>query len=121
VDHPNSIVWARTDIWCGDSRLVYTASTHDLDARKDMVMADVEQESLADDDEFSEEGSEGGPSATPVAKSFQEMATRNVSRARKSFTRGDGEENTLGAYTMQAAIVYAILDLADAVRSNQGL
>jgi hypothetical protein len=58
---------------------------------------------------------EKGEKAEP---SFQELAARNVARARRAFGGEDGEKAAPAEYLMQSAIVFAILDLADAVRSN---
>ena len=51
--------------------------------------------------------------------SFKELAARNVARARRAFGGEDGEKTAPAEYLMQSAMVFAILDLADAVRSNQ--
>jgi hypothetical protein len=50
--------------------------------------------------------------------SFNELAVREVARARRAFGDDDGAKTAPGEYLMQSAIVFAILDLADAVRSN---
>jgi hypothetical protein len=50
--------------------------------------------------------------------SFKELAARNVARARRGFGGEDGEKTVPAEYLMQSAIVFAILDLADAVRST---
>jgi hypothetical protein len=54
--------------------------------------------------------------------SYKEMAARNVTRARKALGEENAEKPMISDHLMQSAIVFAILDLADAVRSNpQGL
>ena len=50
--------------------------------------------------------------------SFNELAAKNVARARKTYGE-DGDKTAPAEHLMQSAIVFAILDLADAVRSNQ--
>ena len=61
-----------------------------------------------------EKGEKGEPS-------FRELAARNVARARRGFGGEDGEKTAPAEYLMQSAIVFAILDLADAVRSTSRL
>ena len=61
-----------------------------------------------------EKGEKGEPS-------FKELAARNVARARRGFGGEDGEKTAPAEYLMQSAIVFAILDLADAVRSTSRL
>jgi hypothetical protein len=51
--------------------------------------------------------------------SFKEMATRNVASARKAIPNEEGKTAT-AEHLMQSAMVYAILDLADAVRGGSG-
>jgi hypothetical protein len=94
-------------------------------------MTDVEPEglgaddaALADDSDQDEEtsastGKKGG--AAKTEPTLKLMATRNVGRARKSFTGEEEEKNAMGEYLMQSAVVYAILELADAVRSSRPL
>ena len=50
--------------------------------------------------------------------SFKEMATRNLASARKTVTNGDGDKTATAEHLLRSAMVYAILDLADAVRSG---
>jgi hypothetical protein len=61
-----------------------------------------------------EKGEKGEPS-------YKELAARNVARARRAFGVEDGEKTAPAEYLMQSAIVFAILDLADAVRSTSRL
>jgi hypothetical protein len=49
--------------------------------------------------------------------SFKEMATRNVARARAGIPN-EGDKTATAELLMKSAIVYAILDLADAVRGG---
>ena len=51
-------------------------------------------------------------------RSFEELAIRNVALGRRAFGGEGGEKTAPAEYLMQSAIVFAILDLADAVRSN---
>src|SRR5262245_39632918 len=98
-------------------------------------MSDVEQEDLAEDEELAQDdddeagddeelsaSAEGGSGRRELKgeASFKEMATRNIGRARKSLGNSDGEKSAMAEYLMQSALVYAILDLSDAVRSNPG-
>ena len=80
------------------------------------------------EDEVAEPAAEGegeGPAAGATRSrdmSFGTMANRNLQRARKSVMTkgGDADDDAAQAqFMIQAATVYAILDLADAVR-NQG-
>jgi hypothetical protein len=48
--------------------------------------------------------------------SFKQMATRNVAGARKAIPNEEGDMTATAEHLMQSAMVYAILDLADAVR-----
>jgi hypothetical protein len=51
--------------------------------------------------------------------SFKEMAVRNVASARKAIPNEEDEDKTARAERlMQSAMVYAILDLAEAVRGG---
>jgi hypothetical protein len=53
--------------------------------------------------------------------SFGTMANRNLQRARKSvMSKGEGEaeDESKAQFLVQSATVYAILDLADAVRKQ---
>jgi len=65
-------------------------------------------------EEKREKGEKGEPS-------FKELAARNVARARRALGGEDGEKTAPAEYLMQSAIVFAILDLADAVRSGSRL
>jgi hypothetical protein len=56
--------------------------------------------------------------AERVELSFKEMATRSVARARRALPEEEADKAATSEQMMQSAIVYAILDLADAVRSN---
>jgi len=49
--------------------------------------------------------------------SFKEMATRNVASARKNIPN-EGDKTATAEHLMRSAMVYAILDLADAVRGG---
>jgi hypothetical protein len=48
------------------------------------------------------------------------MAAKNVARARRTIPE-DEANNAMAEHLMQSAIVFAILDLADAVRTNPKL
>jgi hypothetical protein len=50
--------------------------------------------------------------------SFKEMATRSVERARRGLPEEEGDKTATAEHLMQSGIVYAILDLADAVRGG---
>ena len=58
-------------------------------------------------------------SSTPAeAPSFKSMATRQLQRGRKALGEPDG--GPLADYLIRSATVMAILELADAVRGNNG-
>jgi hypothetical protein len=51
--------------------------------------------------------------------SFKEMATRNLASARKTIpNEEEGDKTATAEHLMRSAMVYAILDLADAVRGG---
>ena len=52
------------------------------------------------------------------AMTFRSQATRNLQRARKSMG-ADGEATPLTGFLVQTATVWALLDLADAVRESR--
>jgi hypothetical protein len=60
----------------------------------------------------------GSPRSRDI--SFGTMANRNLQRARKTIiSKGEGDDDAAQAqFLVQAATVYAILDLADAVRKQ---
>lgn len=51
-------------------------------------------------------------------RTFKELAIRNVSHARRAFANEEGDKTATAGHLMQSAVVYAILDLADAVRGG---
>jgi recombinational DNA repair protein RecT len=51
-------------------------------------------------------------------RSFKEMATRNVASARKAIPNEEGDKTATAEHLIRSAMVYAVLDLADAVRGG---
>lgn len=85
-----------------------------------------EQEEWTGDEEGLEASGEGDSEEAAGPRrardtSYGAMANRNLQRARKSvMAKGDSDDESGQAqFLVQSATVYAILDLADAVR-NQG-
>jgi hypothetical protein len=68
----------------------------------------------------SENAPEKKEKAEKVELSYKEMAAKNVARARRTIPE-DEANNAMAEHLMQSAIVFAILDLADAVRTNPKL
>jgi hypothetical protein len=69
----------------------------------------------AKDADKKSKGAERKPKAEP---SFRAMADTNIAQARKSLSKAEGENDPMAGYLMRSAVVYAVLDLADAVRSS---
>lgn len=66
---------------------------------------------MADDVENADEGEKKGP------ESFGEMAVKTVNRARKTVRDPEGGPTT--QFLVQSATIYAILELADAIRGTK--
>jgi hypothetical protein len=66
----------------------------------------------------SESAPEKKEKAEKAELSYKELAARNVARARRSLPDEEGDKTATAEHLMQSAIVFAILELADAVRSN---
>jgi hypothetical protein len=81
------------------------------------VLEGAEMPEASDEEEGEPTGAESDSSARKEL-SFGTMAGRNVARARKLFgSERDPEE--MAQFMVQSATVYAILELADAVRGQQ--
>jgi hypothetical protein len=68
----------------------------------------------------SENAPEKKEKAEKADLSFKDMAAKNVTRARRTIPEDEGDK-AMSEHMMQSAIVFAILELADAVRSNEKL
>jgi hypothetical protein len=87
-------------------------------------MGDMEDEAIdfEGEDEAEFEGDDEETESAPRQRSdkamtFRAQATKNIGRARKSLG-GEGADPAMAAYLMQSATVWAILDLAEAVRES---
>jgi hypothetical protein len=59
-----------------------------------------------------------GQEKEPRQRDFQGSAVQNLQRARKSVTSPDAEVSPRANMLVQSAVAWALLDLADAVRSH---
>lgn len=83
----------------------------DLEGQED----ENELEAADDDAPEDEEGSKKAGRRRP---NFQDNAVHNLQRARKSITGPDAEMTPRTQVLVQSAIAWALLDLAEAVRSH---
>ena len=84
-----------------------------------MVEPESEGQEIAEAGETAE-GTEGEeePRGGRRTRDFQANAVQNLQRARKSVTSPDADVSPRATMLVQSAIGWALLDLADAVRSH---
>jgi hypothetical protein len=86
-----------------------------------MTDPEANMEETATVDETTDEGAGEKPpreKGSPKTRDLKTVALQSLQRARRTLTSPEGEADPRSGLLIQASIAYALLDVADAIRSH---